>query len=113
MMMGKDRLPRQARDKHANMRKAHVKGGDQVLHIVMMPMIRPDYWRDRFGGRPLLIWTSFLSLGLAQPFVYAWLTGTTHLYTIIQLWTVWGCFLGCTYVALPLVVASVSQGLTA
>ena len=22
----------------------------QVLHIVMMPMIRPDFWRDRFGG---------------------------------------------------------------
>ena len=28
----------------------------QILHIGMMPMIRPDYWRDRFGGRSLLIW---------------------------------------------------------
>eukprot|EP01043_Picozoa_sp_COSAG02_P030350 COSAG02_NODE_1933_length_10319_cov_22.624168_5_plen_647_part_00 len=67
----------------------------QVLHIVIMPFIRPDYWRDRFGGRPLLIWTGFWGLGLTQPFAYAWLTGTQHLYTIIQLWTVWGCFLSC------------------
>lgn len=67
----------------------------QIMHIVMMPFIRPDYWRDRFGGRPLLIWTGFLGLGLIQPFVYAWLTGTQHLYTLIQLWSVWGCFLGC------------------
>lgn len=28
----------------------------QILHVGMMPFIRPDYWRDRFGGRSLLIW---------------------------------------------------------
>ena len=37
----------------------------------------------------------FLGLGLAQPFVYAWMTGSPWLYTIIQLWSVWGCFLNC------------------
>jgi hypothetical protein len=60
----------------------------QVLHIGIMPLVRPDWWRDRFGGRPLLIWTRLLSLGWAQPFVYAALTGSPWLYTIIQLWSV-------------------------
>ena len=63
----------------------------QVLHIVFLPMIRPDYWRDRIGGRPLMIWTGFLGLGLIQPFVYAFLTGSEHLYTIIQVRPQW-CF---------------------
>ena len=67
----------------------------QILHLGMMPMIRPDYWRDRFGGRPLMIWTGFAGLGLIQPFVYAWLTASPWLYTLIQIWSVWGCFLGC------------------
>jgi MFS family permease len=66
----------------------------QILHILILPMIRPDYWRDRFGGRPLLIWTGFAGLGLIQPFIYAWLTGNEYLYTLIQMWSVWGTFLG-------------------
>ena len=68
----------------------------QMLPVTgMMPMIRPDYWRDRFGGRSLLIWLGFIGLGLVQPFVYAAMTGSRWLYTVIQIWSVWGCFLGC------------------
>jgi hypothetical protein len=76
----------------------------QVLHIVMMPLIRPDYWRDRFGGRPLLIWTGFLSLGLLTPFVYAHFSGRQNLdhhplFTIIIVWQIWSMFLGCVATA--------------
>ena len=45
--------------------------------------------------RPLLIWSSFISFGFIRDFVFAAMTGSPHLYTVIQLWTVWDCFLGC------------------
>ena len=41
-------------------------GYNDIYVMTGPPPARPDYWRDRFGGRPLLIWTGFLGLGLAQ-----------------------------------------------
>ena len=94
-----------------------------ILHIGFMPLVRPDYWRDRFGyrpqatdlssirpispslfyedmialfrGRALLIWSGYIGLGLIQPFVFAYMTGSPHLYTVIQLWSVLGQLLSC------------------
>eukprot|EP01050_Picozoa_sp_SAG11_P005944 SAG11_NODE_440_length_9448_cov_3.356509_7_plen_228_part_00 len=67
----------------------------QILHIAFLPMVRPDWWRDRFGGRALLIWSGYVGLGLLQPFVFAYMTGSKWLYTVIQLWSVLGQLLSC------------------
>jgi hypothetical protein len=67
----------------------------QILHIVFLPLVRPDWWRDRFGGRALLIWSGYVGLGLVQPFVFAYMTGSKWLYTVIQLWSVLGQLLSC------------------
>ena len=40
---------------------------------LQVPLARPDYWRDRIGGRPLLIWINILGVPLISPYVYWYL----------------------------------------
>jgi hypothetical protein len=55
------------------------------------------------GGRALLIWSGYIGLGLLQPFVFAYMTGSPHLYTVIQLWTVLAQVRTTTHHTLPVI----------
>ena len=44
-----------------------------------------NYWRDRFGGRPLYIMGALIGLSCIRPFVYAALGGSRYLFTTILL----------------------------
>eukprot|EP01051_Picozoa_sp_SAG22_P026428 SAG22_NODE_8334_length_663_cov_1.345745_1_plen_92_part_01 len=62
--------------------------------MVVMPLVQPQWWRDKFGGRPLLVWCHIIGMGVFQPFVYAYMTGSPHLYTVIFCWSIWGGLIG-------------------
>ena len=36
----------------------------QACFVFIVPVVRPDYWRDRVGARPLLIW---VNIGARRP----------------------------------------------
>ena len=40
-----------------------------VMGMIIMPLVQPHWWREKFGGRPLLVWTSIIGFGVFKPFV--------------------------------------------
>jgi Na+/melibiose symporter-like transporter len=94
----------------------------QALYVFMVPAFRPDYWRDRVGARPLMLWINLLGVPLIGPYVYWYWNGTANMcarapflflfvlpslvsllpadaaapgrYTILLLWNVWGSIIG-------------------
>ena len=46
----------------------------QFMFIVIVPFARPDYWRDRIGGRPLLIWVNLMGFPLIGCYIYWYVT---------------------------------------
>ena len=61
----------------------------QFMFIVIVPFARPDYWRDRIGGRPLLIWVNIMGFPLIGCYIYWYFTGSPWMYTIHLLWSLW------------------------
>ena len=42
----------------------------QFMFVIIVPFARPDYWRDRIGGRPLLIWVNLMGFPLIGCYIY-------------------------------------------
>lgn len=61
----------------------------EANHIIFLPLVRPDKWRDKFGGRPLIIIIMLVGGDVFTPFIYAAMTGSPHLYTVILILEVW------------------------
>jgi Na+/melibiose symporter-like transporter len=61
-----------------------------VVTVAGIALMQPHWWRDRFGGRPLLLWATLLTV-VVQPFSFALLPGR---FTLVLLWNIWGALVG-------------------
>ena len=50
----------------------------KILFVLIVPLARPDYWRDRIGGRPLIIWINLLGIPLISPYVFWYFNGSEY-----------------------------------
>eukprot|EP01051_Picozoa_sp_SAG22_P009995 SAG22_NODE_872_length_6726_cov_2.255923_6_plen_285_part_00 len=72
---------------------------DEILHIFIMPLVRPDWWRDKMGGRPLLIWLPMLGCPLVGSYLRWWYNGTPYVFTIMVVGSFWWSLFGCVATA--------------
>jgi hypothetical protein len=66
-----------------------------VLTVVFVAMVQPHIWREKLGGRQVILWTQLLFY-FVRPFSFALLQDN---FTIVLLWTVWQALMSSIAVA--------------